>query len=315
MLEKIDINNCESTRESFGRALSELDNDKIVVLDCDLNTSTRTEYFKEKYPNRFIENGIAEADMIGTAAGLATCNKIPFAVGFASFVTGRVYDQIRCSVAYPKLNVKIVGTHSGISVGEDGATHQMLEDINLMRGLPNILVVQPSDSIQTEKLLEQIANIDSPAYLRLSRNKTPIIYEKSDEFVLGKGVQIGEGTDATIFASGVTVIQALKAQKLLYEKDIRVRVCDIHTIKPIDADLIEKCANETSLLFSVEDHNFIGGLGTAISEILTNRCPARLIRLGIQDRFGKSGKAEELIKYFEIDAESIVKNVEENLIK
>lgn len=300
-----------ATRESFGRALEELgmENKKVVVLDADLYNSTKTEYFKEKFQDRFINLGIAEADMIGTAAGLATCRKIPYASTFAAFATGRVYDQIRTSIAYPKLNVKICATHAGITVGKDGATHQMIEDINLMRGLPNMVVMSTSDDLETKWAVKEIAKYNGPVYLRLSRYKVPKIYDEKNKFEIGKGIQIGDGKDATIFATGVTVNEALEAKKILKEKDIDVRVVDIHTIKPIDKELIIKCAKETNKLISVEDHNVIGGLGTAISEVLTEKCPKKLVRMGIEDTFGKSGRAEDLMKYYGIDSNAIAEEI------
>ncbi len=298
----------EATRESFGRALEELgmENKKVVVLDADLYNSTKTEYFKEKYPNRFVNVGIAEADMIGTAAGLATCGKIPYASTFAAFATGRVYDQIRVSISYPKLNVKICATHAGITVGEDGATHQMMEDINLMRGLPNMVVMSTSDDMETRWAVKEIAKYNGPVYLRLSRYRVPRIYDEKTKFEIGKGIQIGNGTDATIFATGVTVSEAIEAQKILKDQGVNVRVVDIHTIKPIDKELIIKCAKETKNLISVEDHSVIGGLGTAISEILTDNYPKKLVRMGIDDIFGRSGRAEDLMKYYGIDKNAIV---------
>ena len=301
-----------ATRESFGRALEELgmENKKVVVLDADLYNSTKTEYFKEKYPDRFINVGIAEADMIGTAAGLATCGKIPYASTFAAFATGRVYDQIRTSIAYPKLNVKICATHAGITVGEDGATHQMLEDINLMRGLPNMVVISTSDDLETRWAVKEIAKYNGPVYLRLSRYKVSSIYDEKTKFEIGKGIQIGNGTDATIFATGVTVSEAIEAQKILKEKGVDVRVVDIHTIKPIDKELIIKCAKETKNLVSVEDHSVIGGLGTAISEVLTDNYPQKLVRMGIDDTFGRSGRAEDLMKYYGIDKNAIVEELD-----
>ena len=300
-----------ATRESFGRALEELgmENKNVVVLDADLYNSTKTEYFKEKYPDRFINLGIAEADMIGTAAGMATCGKIPYASTFAAFATGRVYDQIRTSIAYPKLNVKICATHAGITVGEDGATHQMIEDINLMRSLPNMVVMSTSDDLETKWAVKEIAKLNGPVYLRLSRYKVPKIHDEKTKFEIGKGIQIGDGKDATIFATGITVNEALEAKRILKEKDIDVRVVDIHTIKPIDKELIIKCAKETNKLISVEDHNVIGGLGTAISEVLTDNYPKKLVRMGIEDTFGKSGRAEDLMKYYGIDSNSIVEEI------
>ena len=296
-----------ATRQSFGEALEKLgeENKNVVVIDADLAKSTKTSLFAKKFPDRFIDVGIAEQNMIGIAAGLSTFGKVPFVSTFAAFATGRVYDQIRCSVAYPKLNVKICGTHAGVTVGEDGATHQMLEDINLMRGLPNMTVISTSDDVQTKWAVEEISKIDGPVYLRLARIATPVIYEENQKFEIGKGVQIGSGTDATIFATGVTVSEALKAQELLKERGFDVRVVDIHTIKPIDRELIVKCAKETDKIITVEDHNIIGGLGTAVCEVLAEEYPTKVIRMGIPDCFGKSGKAADLMKYFRIDAQAI----------
>lgn len=305
----MDENNKKATRQSYGEALAELgkENKKIVVLDADLSTATKTNIFAKEFPNRFFDMGIAEQNMISTAAGLATTGKIPYASTFAVFAAGRAYDQIRNSVCYPKLNVKICATHAGITVGEDGATHQMIEDISLMRTLPNMTVISTSDDIETKWAVREISKIEGPVYLRLSRLATPIIYDENQKFEIGKAVQIGNGTDGTIFATGVTVAEAIKAQEILKEKQIDVRVVDIHTIKPIDRDIIVKCAMETKKLISIEDHNVIGGLGSAISEVLTDECPTKLVRLGINDTFGKSGKAEELMRYFGITAENLVK--------
>ena len=311
MRKKIDFNNKIATRESFGKALAEIEDEDIVVLDADLSSSTKTDMFKEKYPNRFFELGISEADMIGTAAGMATCGKKPFVATFAAFATGRVYDQIRCSISYPNLNVKIIGTHAGITVGEDGATHQMLEDINLMRAMPNMVVVSPSDDIQAKALIKQLAEYEGPAYVRLSRMKTPVIYEglTEDNFEIGKGIQIGKGTDATIFATGDLLSEALKAQKLLKKANYDVRVVDIHTIKPIDEELIIKCAQETNKLYSLENHSITGGLGTAIAEVLCNKYPHQLTRFGMENEFGRSGTPADLLKYYKLDAESIVNKI------
>ena len=299
----------KATRQSYGEALLELgkENEKIVVFDADLSTATKTNLFAKEFPNRFFDMGIAEQNMISTAAGIATCGKIPYASTFAVFAAGRAYDQIRNSVCYPKLNVKICATHAGVTVGEDGATHQMIEDISLMRTLPNMTVISPSDDIQTKWVVKEISKINGPVYLRLSRLATPVIYDENQKFEIGKAVQIGEGTYATIFATGVTVSEALKAQEILKQEGINIRVVDIHTIKPIDEDVIVKCAKETKKLISIEDHNVIGGLGSAISEVLTDECPTKLIRLGINDTFGKSGNAVELMEYFGITAENIIK--------
>lgn len=301
-----------ATRESFGKALEELgkEEEKIVVLDADLYNSTKTEDFKNSCENRFFNLGIAESDMIGTAAGLATCGKIPFAATFAAFATGRVYDQIRASIAYPNLNVKICGTHAGVTVGEDGATHQMVEDINLMRGLPNMLVLSTSDDTQTKWAVKEIAKYNGPVYLRLTRYKVPTIYSKDSEFRIGKGIQIGDGTDATVIASGVTVSQAVQAMNELKEKGVNIRVIDIHTIKPIDREIIIKSAKETKRIITVEDHNIIGGLGSSVCEVLAEEYPTKVTRMGIKDTFGKSGKAESLIKYYQIDKEAIKKEIE-----
>ena len=297
-----------ATRQSYGEALLELgkENKDIVVLDSDLSTATKTSIFAKEFPKRFFDMGIAEQDMMGTAAGLATCEKIPYASTFAMFAAGRAYDQIRNSICYPNLNVKICATHAGITVGEDGATHQMLEDIGMMRALPNMTVISTSDDTQTKWAIKEISKLNGPVYVRLSRLATPIIYEKNEKFEIGKAVQIGKGTDCTIFATGVTVAEAIKAKETLEKMGIYVRVVDIHTIKPIDEDLIIRCAKETEKLISVEDHGIIGGLGTAISDVLTKNYPKKLIKLGVHDSFGKSGKAEELMHYFKIDAQAIV---------
>ena len=301
-------NEKKATRQSYGEALVSLgqENENIVVLDADLATATKTIEFAKKYPERFFDIGIAEQDLMGTAAGFATCGKIPFASTFAVFAAGRAYDQIRNSICYPKLNVKICATHAGITVGEDGATHQMLEDIGLMRGLPNMTVMCTSDDIQTKWAVREISKIHGPVYLRLCRMATPIIYDISQEFEIGKGIQIGDGTDASIIATGVTVAEALKAQEMLKENNINVRVIDIHTIKPIDKELIIQCAQETKRIITVEDHSIIGGLGTAVCEILAEEYPKKVERMGVKDSFGRSGKAEELMSLYKIDSRAIV---------
>ena len=297
-----------ATRQSYGEELAKLgeDNEKIVVLDADLSSATKTGIFAEKFPDRFINVGIAEQNLMGIAAGLSTFGKIPFASTFAVFAAGRAYEQIRNSIAYPNLKVKICATHAGITVGEDGATHQMLEDLSLMRTLPNMTVMCTSDDIQTKWAVREIAKINGPVYLRLCRMATPIIYDVTQKFEIGKGVQIGEGKDASIIATGVTVAEALKAQEILKEKGINVRVIDIHTIKPIDKELIVKCAKETKRIITVEDHNIIGGLGSAVCEVLSEEYPTKVERMGIPDCFGRSGKAEELLHYYKIDCDAIV---------
>lgn len=310
MNEKIKI----ATRQSYGEELARLgeENKNIVVLDADLSTATKTEIFAKKFPDRFINVGIAEQNLMGIAAGLSTFGKIPYASTFAVFAAGRAYEQIRNSIAYPKLNVKICATHAGITVGEDGATHQMLEDLSLMRSLPNMTVMCTSDDTQTRWAVREISKIKGPVYLRLCRLATPIIYEPVDEinrFEIGKAVQIGEGTDASIFATGVTVSEAIKAQEILKQKEINVRVIDFHTIKPIDREMIVKCAKETKRIITVEDHNIIGGLGSSVCEVLAEEYPCKVERMGIMDTFGESGKAEELLKYYKIDSMAIINKV------
>ena len=258
----MNLENLKATRESYGEKIAELGekNKDIIVLDADLAGATKTSVFAKKNPERFFDMGIAEQDMMSTAAGLATFDKIPFASTFAMFACGRAYDQIRNSIAYPKLNVKICASHAGITVGEDGATHQMIEDLSLMRGIPNMSVMCTSDDTQTKWAVEEISKINGPVYLRLCRLATPLIYDETQKFEFGKGIQIGEGTDATVFATGVVVAEAIKAKEELEKQGINIRVVDIHTIKPLDKELIIKCAKETKKLISIEDHNIIGGL-------------------------------------------------------
>ena len=298
----------KATRQSYGEALIELGrkNENVVVLDADLAGATKTELFAKEFPNRFFDIGIAEADMMGTAAGLSTCGKIPYVSTFAMFAAGRSYDQIRNSICYPNLNVKICATHAGITVGEDGATHQMVEDLSLMRSIPNMKVITPADDVQTKWVINEISKINGPVYVRLARLATEVIYDENQKFEIGKAIMHGDGTDGTVFATGVTVQEALKAQKELKEKEINIRVIDMFSIKPIDKEMIIKCAKETKKLISIEDHNIIGGLGSAIAEVLADECPVKLTRLGIKDAFGRSGNAEELMKYYGIVAENII---------
>ena len=307
----MDFDNKKATRQSYGEALLELGrkNEKVVVLDADLAGATKTNIFAKEIPERFFDMGIAEQDMIATAAGFATCGKIPFSSTFDLFSTGRLYDQIRNSIFYPNLNVKICATHCGITVGEDGATHQMLEDINLMRGLPNMTVISPADDIEAKWAVNEASKIDGPVYIRFGRAATPVIYEENYNFELGKAIQFGEGIDATVFATGIMVAESLKAKEELEKEGIYIRVVDIHTIKPIDKDIIIKCAKETKKLISVEEHSIIGGLGTAIAEVLVENYPAKLTRMGMKDCFGKSGKASELLEYFGLTCKDIVDEV------
>ena len=307
----MDFNNKKATRQSLGEALKDLGdkNENVVVLDADVSSATKSNIFAKVYPDRFVNCGIAEQNMIGISAGLSTCGKIPYACSFAVFITGRVYDQIRSSICYPNLNVKICGTHSGITVGEDGATHQMLEDINLMKGLPNMKIISPSDDIQTKWAVEEASKINGPVYIRLCRLATPIIYENETKFEFGKGVCFGDGKDATIFATGAMVATALEAKEILKENGKDVRVVDIYTIKPIDEDLIIKCASETNMLISIEDHNIIGGLGSSIADVLAEKYPKKLIKMGVNDCFGCSGCAEELLQYFHLTPMDVVNKI------
>ena len=302
-----------ATRQSYGEALAELGekNENVVVFDSDLSGATKTSIFAKKCPERFFDMGIAEQDMMSTAAGMSTFGKIPYASTFAVFAAGRAYDQIRNSICYPKMNVKICATHSGVTVGEDGATHQMLEDLGLMRGLPNMTVLCTSDDTETRWAIEEISKIQGPVYVRLCRLATPVIYDENQKFEIGKAIQIGEGTDATIFATGVVVSEAIKAKEELEKQGINIRVVDVHTIKPIDKEMIVKCAKETKKLISIEDHSIINGLGTAIADVLTEEYPCKLIKLGVKDEFGRSGKATELLEHYGLTA----KHIEEAILK
>ena len=302
-----------ATRQSYGEALAKLgeENENIVVLDADLSAATKTSVFAKRFPNRFFDVGIAEQDLMGVAAGMATSGLIPYASSFAVFAAGRAYDQIRNSICYPKLNVKICATHGGVTCGEDGATHQMLEDISMMRTLPNMTVMCTSDDTQTKWAVEEISKINGPVYLRLARLATPVIYSEDTKFKIGKGYQFGNGTDAALIATGVTVVEALKAKEALKEKGIDVRVIDMHTIKPIDKEIIIKAAKETKKIITIEDHSIIGGLGTAVCEVLSDEYPTQVLRMGIKDTFGESGKAEELMKKFEITAEDLINNIKQ----
>lgn len=300
-----------ATRQSYGEALLELgrENKDIVVLDADLSGATKTKLFAKEFSERFFDMGISEQDMMSTAAGMSTMGKIPYASTFAVFAAGRAYDQIRNSICYPKLNVKICATHAGITVGEDGATHQMLEDISMMRTLPNMTVISTSDDTQTKWAVKEISKIQGPVYLRLSRLATPVIYDENEKFEIGKGKQFGNGTDATVIATGVTVIEALKAKEELAKEGIDIRVVDMHTIKPIDKEIIIKSAKETNKIITIEDHNIIGGLGTAVCEVLSEEYPKKVVRMGIKDEFGTSGKAEELMKHFKITSKDIIEKI------
>lgn len=300
-----------ATRDAYGKALCELgkENSNVVVLDADLAGATKTIGFKKEFSDRFFDMGIAEADMIATAAGLATCGKIPFASSFAVFAVGRAFDQVRNSVAYPKLNVKIAATHAGITVGEDGATHQAIEDIAMVRALPNMTIFNPCDEFETRWAIKEAAKINGPVYIRLGRSKVPDVYSEEYTFEFGKGVTLRDGTDVAIIATGIMVAEAIKAHEILKEEGISVRVIDIHTIKPIDREIILRAAKETKGIVTAEEHNIIGGLGSAVSEVVCEECPTKVLRVGVQDKFGKSGKAEELLVEYGLTAEELVRKV------
>lgn len=306
-------------RDAYGETLVEL-GDKyhdIVVLDADLSKSTKTILFAKKYPERFFEMGIAEANMISTAAGLASCGKIPFASSFAVFATGRVYDQIRMDVAYSNANVKIFATHGGISVGKDGASHQMIEDLTLMRVLPNMTVLAPSDAVQTRRIVELMAMTKGPMYARIGRANASVLYKKEDlnDFKIGKGLIVKDGSDASIIACGTMVDQAIEAQETLLHDGVSARVVDMHTIKPLDERLVIKCARETNAILTLEEHSIIGGLGGAISEVLAESSSSiKFKRMGVQDIFCESGEPEQLFEKYGLSTAHVVKTVKK-LIK
>jgi transketolase len=298
----------KATRESFGEALCELAeiNDNIVVLDADLASATKTEIFKKKYPDKFFDCGISECNMIGVAAGLSTCGKIPFAASFAMFSAGRAYEQVRNSVGYPHLNVKIAGSHAGISVGEDGATHQCCEDLALMRVIPGMTVINPCDHYEMKAAVKAIAEYNGPCYIRLGRLAVESVNNNDDyHFEIGKAIQLREGTDVTIIATGLLVQEAVKASDALKSKGISARVINMHTIKPIDREIILKAAKETGKIITAEEHNVIGGLGDAVSSVISEELPVPLLKIGINDVFGHSGPATELLKEFGLTADNI----------
>ena len=308
----------KATRESFGEAVTALaaENPDIVVLDADLAEATKTCIFEKKYPERFIDCGIAEGNMIGIAAGLATCGKIPFAASFAMFSAGRAYEQVRNSVGYPHLNVKIAGSHAGISTGEDGATHQCCEDIALMRTIPGMVVLNPADHYEMLAAVKAAAQHNGPVYLRLGRLAVESVHNNDDyQFELGKGITLRDGKDITIAATGLMVGEAVKAAKSLEAQGIDARVIDIHTIKPLDEDLLAKAAQETGHIVTVEEHNVIGGLGEAVCACLSQRCPAPVTRIGVQDVYGHSGPALDLLQEFGLCAENIEATVKKILGK
>ncbi len=304
----------KATRESYGEALRDLAEEykELVVLDADLAAATKTGIFKKAYPDRFFDCGIAEANMMGVAAGLAASGKIPFASTFAMFAAGRAYEIVRNSIGYPHLNVKIGATHAGISVGEDGATHQCNEDIALMRTIPGMTVINPCDDVEARAAVRAALDLNGPVYMRFGRLAVPIINDaETYKFELGKGVVLKDGADVTVVATGLMVNEALEAAKALEAEGIAARVVNIHTIKPLDKELICKCAKETGVIVTAEEHSVIGGLGSAVAEAVTECCPVPVVKIGVNDEFGHSGPAVDLLKEFGLSAENIVKKVRE----
>ena len=306
----------KSTRQAYGEALVELGkiNKDVVVLDADLTKSTKTNLFQEKFPERHFNVGIAEADLIGTAAGLATCGKIAFASTFAMFAAGRGFEQIRNTVAYPKLNVKIAPTHAGISVGEDGGSHQSVEDIALMRAIPGMVVLSPADAVETKKMVFAAAEYNGPVYIRMGRLDVETIFDEATyDFQIGIANTVREGNDVTIAATGLMTAEALKAADILAQEGISVRVINVGTIKPLDGETILKAAQETKFIIRAEEHSVIGGLGSAVSEFLSEVHPTKVKKLGLYDKFGQSGKANELLEKYELTAAKLVAMAKENM--
>ena len=305
----------KSTRVAYGEALVKLGkvNKDVVVLEADLSKSTMTAYFKKEFPERHINVGIAEADMIGTAAGIATTGKIPFASTFAHFAAGRAFDQVRNSVAYPHLNVKICPTHAGVSLGEDGGSHQSVEDVALMRAIPGMVVLSPADAVETEKMVFAAAEYEGPVYVRLGRLNIPVLFDENYKFEIGKAATLREGNDVAILATGLMVSEALEAAKLLEEKGIKVRVVNVSTIKPLDTETVLKVAKECKFIVTSEEHSVIGGLGSAVSEYLSEVHPAKVVKHGIQDVFGQSADGETMLTNYGLRAKDIAQIVLNNL--
>ena len=303
-----------ATRDSYGNALAELgtEHDNVVVLDADLAAATKTGVFKKAHPDRFIDCGIAESNMIGVAAGLATTGKVPFASSFAMFAAGRAFEQVRNSVGYPHLNVKIGATHAGISVGEDGATHQCNEDIALMRTIPGMVILNPADDVEAKACVKAAYEYNGPVYLRFGRLAVPVINDRPDyKFELGKGVVLREGKDVTIVATGLCVSSALEAAEKLAADGIDAKIINIHTIKPLDEELIVAAAKETGKVVTVEEHSVIGGLGSAVCDALAEKCPVPVKKIGVQDVFGESGPAAALLAKYKLDGEGVYEQVKE----
>ena len=307
-----------ATRESYGNALVELgkEHENLIVLDADLAAATKTGTFKKAFPERHIDCGIAEANMTGIAAGMSTCGYVPFISTFAMFAAGRSFEQVRNSIGYPHLNVKIGATHAGISVGEDGATHQCNEDIALMRAIPGMVVINPCDDVEARAAVKAAYEYVGPVYLRFGRRAAPVINdEASYKFEIGKGVELRDGKDCTIIATGLCVSASLEAAEALKAKGIDAQVINIHTIKPLDEELVLAAAKKTGRIFTVEEHSVIGGLGDAVAAVLSEKCPTKLTKIGVNDVFGESGPAVELLHKYELDAEGIAKRIEKELSK
>ena len=302
-----------ATRDAYGETLAELgaENSDIVVLDADLSGSTKTGVFAKKFPERFFNMGIAEANMVGAAAGLAAVGKIPFVSTFAIFAVGRAWEQVRQSVAYPKANVKIVATHGGVTVGEDGGSHQSIEDIAIMRAVPNMTVIVPADGVETKGAIRAAAAYKGPVYVRLGRNKVPTIFPPDHRFEIGKGCVMRSGNDMTFVTTGLMTAPAIAAAEALEKEGISARVVHIATIKPLDREIIMEAARETGAIVTAEEHSIIGGLGGAVAELLVEEHPVPVRRVGVHDRFGTSGKAEELLKYFGLTAEDLIEAARE----
>ena len=301
-----------ATRESYGNALAALgrEHENVVVLDADLSGATKTGTFKKEFPERHINCGIAEGNMMSVAAGIATTGKVPFASSFAMFAAGRAFEQVRNAIGYPHLNVKIGATHAGISVGEDGATHQCNEDIALMRTIPGMVVISPADDVEAKAAVKAAYEYEGPVYLRFGRLAVPVINDNEDyKFEIGKGIVLREGSDVTIFATGLEVAETLAAADMLAADGIQAKVVNIHTIKPLDEELVVACAKETGKVVTVEEHSVIGGLGSAVADVLCEKAPTKMLKIGVNDTFGESGPAVALIKKYGLDAESIYNKV------
>lgn len=308
---KIDKTKTRSIRKAFGQTLAEIGqfNDRVVVMDADLACSTQTKIFGDKFPDRFFDCGIAEQDMVATAAGLASEGKIPFIASFAMFVTGRTYDQIRNAICYPDFNVKIIGTHGGVTVGEDGATHQALEDISLMRGIPHMTVIVPADSRECEEVVKYASLHDGPMYIRISRCNVPDIFDENYHFNIHKALVVEKGTDVSVFTNGETLAEVLLAAEELKKENISVEVINVPVVKPLDFQTVIDSVKKTKFAITVENHSIIGGLGTAICETLADKYPSKVYRIGIHDEFGQSGKSDELIEYYGLDSKTLVKRI------